>query len=63
MSAFSAPAHDDSPDSIATLRDILQRIAQAERPGDFAFIKQVLLERVAALEAEAAPTPIAASRR
>jgi len=61
MMAFSAP--DDPPDSIATLRDILRRIAQAERPGDFAFIKQVLLERVADLEAEAAPMPIAVSRR
>ncbi|HMG86395.1 MAG TPA: hypothetical protein VK574_11640 [Terracidiphilus sp.] len=61
--AFSAPAPDNPPDPLATLRDILQRIAQAEHPAEFAFIKQVLLERIADLEVEtAALTPMAVSR-
>jgi len=62
MMAFSASAPNNPPDSIATLRDILQSIAQTEHPADFTLLKQVLLARLADLEAEAALTPIAASR-
>jgi hypothetical protein len=60
---FELPsAYAENPSvQLATLRGILQRIAQAKPPADFAFIKQVLLEHIADLEEQVALTPIAAS--
>lgn len=45
---------DRSQDQLAVLRGVLQRIAQAEHPENFAVVKQVLLERLRELEEETA---------
>jgi len=50
-------------DQLAILRCVLQRIAQAERPLDFAITKQVLLARLRELQEETASTLLATNAR
>ena len=57
----TTPGPENLRDQIAILRGVLQRFAQAEHPADFALIKQLLLERLAELEEEAAHMPPANS--
>ena len=56
---INTPGPENPSDQLASLRDILQRIAQAERPADFSFIKQVVIARIAELEEDAALTSMA----
>jgi|GEM_PF-5798608 len=59
---INTPGPENSRNQLAVLHDILQRIARAEHPADFAIVKQLLLERISDLEEELAPMPMAASR-
>jgi hypothetical protein len=57
MTQLHTSGPENPTDQIAVLQGILQRIAQAEHPIDFTFLKQVLLERVAELEEVAHTLP------
>jgi hypothetical protein len=52
---------ENPPYKLAILRGILERIAQAEHPTKFAVMKQVLLERIADIEAAGEQEPPADS--
>jgi hypothetical protein len=59
---FNTAGPDHAANQIATLRNLLQHLEQAEHPSDFALVKQVLLSRIADLEEEVALAPTTSSR-
>ena len=59
MADLQNPDATSSQDQITLLRAIVRKMDQAENPIAFCIVKQLLLERVAELEAESAQAPAA----
>ena len=62
MADLHNPDSTTSRDQVAILRAIVRRMNQAEDPTAFCIVKQLLLERIAELEAESAQAPPANTR-